>query len=467
MKHKNSISVIGILIVIAMLVSACGQQATPTAGPANETQPTQVSQTESTTKEEPTIEAVPAGQSTEIWIVSSYPEGSGSQPYLVDITKEFEAAHPNIKVKWEWAGYDLYDQKIRGYIESGNSPDSVVGAISVLIQYAKEGITIPLDQYFDQQNYEGDAVWKDSFPSSLMDQNYIEDAKNGPGYYAVPTQMHVAGIFYNVKIFNDLGLKPPATIQEMMDTCQKITDSGLYCFGVDGGFTPYITIPFAYIAGRVGGEQAYYDTALHKEGTSWTDNPDWLKAAELTQQLYNFHQPGFLGYAWPAAQAEFAQGRMAMMYIPTWLPAELVGVAPDDFQMVMFRWPAYEGGKGDQTATQLNFNGYSLAVGGKHPQETIEFLKFLSSRHVTEGEAERYLTPSPTIGAKLPASLAEVEAIMKSSKMVPEGMGVDNDASEWRTAVLEPLLSELALGMEPAEFIKEMQSQSDDYYAKK
>jgi ABC-type glycerol-3-phosphate transport system substrate-binding protein len=279
--------------------------------------------------------------------------------------------------------------------------------------------------------------------------------------------MHIAVIFYNVKIFEDLGLTPPETIQEMMEMCKTIQETGIYCFGVDGGFTPYITIPWAFIASRVGGEQAYYDTALHKEGTSWVDNPDWLKAAELTQELYNYHQPGFLGSAWPAAQAEFAQGKMAMMYIPTWLPSELVEVAPDDFQMEMFRWPGYEGGKGDPTATQLNFNGYSLAVGGKHPKETAEFLKFLSSRMLTEEQAERYLIPSPTIGAKAPPSLAKVEEIMSSSKMVPEGMGVDNDASEWRTAVLEPMLAELALGMDPAEFLQELQKQSDDYWSKK
>ena len=446
--------VVAVCLVLLLLISACAPAATPTTAPATAT----------TAVQEPT--EVPQPETpTEIWIVGSTPEGQAAHDYLLRMIDEFEAENPNIVVKLESPGYELYDQRIRSYIETGNPPDAVTGAISVLRQYAKEGLTAPIDTYLAQQNYEGDAVWKDSFYASLMEQNYVPDGKNGMGYYSVPTQMHIAGIFYNTVIFDELGLQPPATVQEIFVQCEQIKTAGFNCFGIDGGFTPYITIPFAYIASRVGGEQAYYDTALHKDGTSWTDNPAWLTAAQLTQELYNYHQSGFLGSAWPAAQVEFSQGKTAMMYVPSWLPSELMGVAPEGFSMQLIAWPEYEGGPGDQTATQLNFNGYALAAGAKHPQETMEFLKFLSSRHATEVQAAEFLIPSPTIGAALPESLAAVNAILSASKTVPEGMGVDNDAPEWRVTVLEPLLAELALGMDPAEFLEQLQQQSDDYYA--
>ncbi len=415
--------------------------------------------------EVPTVAPTAAAEKTEIWLVVTEPEGSNAQQFQAQMAQEYESAHPNIKVKFEWAGYELYDQKIRGYIESGNPPDAFGSAISVLIQYAKEGMVAPLDQYLDQQNYEGDAAWKDSFYASLMAQDYVADAKNGAGYYAIPTQMHAAGIFYNAKLFADNGLEPPTTIQELVAQCETFKESGLSCFGIDGGFTPYLTIPFAYIASRVGGAQAYYDTALHKEGTSWADNPDWLTAAQIMQQLYDHTQPGFVGSAWPAAQVEFSQGKMAMMWVPTWLPSELKGTAPDDFQMGLFRWPPYEGGKGDQTVTQLNFNGYVMPVGARHPQEVMDFLKYLTSRHATEVQAEQLLIPSPTVGAQLPEELAGVADMLADSQTMPEGMGVDNDAPEWRTVVLEPLLADLALGAAPEEFIANLQQQSDEYYA--
>jgi hypothetical protein len=65
----------------------------------------------------------------------------------------------------------------------------------------------------------------------------------------------------------------------------------------------------------------------------------------------------------------------------------------------------------------------------------------------------------------MPESLAGVEAILANSQTRPEGMGIDNDAAEWRTNVLEPALSDLALGTSPTDVISELQIQSDDYYA--
>jgi ABC-type glycerol-3-phosphate transport system substrate-binding protein len=449
----------------ALILSACGG-ATPAATEAPAPTEAPAATEPATVATEPAEQATEApAEATEIWIVVGSPEGSNEQTLFLALTERFEAENPNITVKWEFAGYDLYDQKIRVYIEAGNPPDMFGHSLGALIPYAKEGLTAPLDEYFNQQNYEQDAVWKDSFYPSLMEQNLIQGAPDGTGYYAVPTQMHTGGIFYNVQIFEDLGLQPAATQQELLEQCAQIQETGISCFGIDGGFTPYITIPWAYVASRIGGVDAYYDTALHKEGTSWTDNPAWLQAAEMTQQIYNYTQPGFLGSAWPAAQVEFSQGKMAMMWVPTWLPGELKGVAPDDFRLGLFGWPAHEGGQGDQTVSQLNFNGYSMPVGAKHPQEAMDFMKFMSSRAATEQQANDLLIPSPTIGAQMPESLAGVQAILANSQTRPEGMGIDNDAAEWRTNVLEPALPDLALGTSPTDVISELQIQSDDYYA--
>lgn len=473
MNRKNHVfRVICVLIVLVMVLGACGPEATPeevepTEEPAATEAPQEAEPTEAPAATEAPEEVEPTeapAAATEVWIVSSYSEGSGAQPILAELTEEYEAANPDVKINWEWAGFELYDQRIRGYIEAGTPPDAFGSAISVLIQYAKDGITQPLDEYFEQQNYEGDAKWGDSFYPALMEQNLVEDAPNGEGYYTIPTQMHTSGIFYNVNMFEEQGITPPETIQDLLAISEQLDAAGITPFAVDGGYTPYIARPFAYTASRLGGAQEYYDTVMRKEGTSWVDNPDWLAAAGITQQIFDYHQDGFLGSQWPVAQIEFAQGNMAMVIMATWLPAELQEEAPEGFEMSMFRFPAYEAGEADQTVSELNFNGYSVPEGAEHVQEVVDFLKFLSSRYATALQAERYLTPSPTVGAEMPDSLAVVKEILATSTMRPFGMGVNNDAVEWRTNVLEPLLADLALGMDPSEFIQELETQSDDFY---
>lgn len=221
-----------------------------------------------------------------------------------------------------------------------------------------------------------------------------------------------------------------------------------------------------YVGVRIAGEDVYYDTAMGKDGTSWVDNPDWVTVAEETQRLFGYFQEGFLGSEWPAAQIEFSQGLQAMMLIPDWLPSELKGQAPEDFQMDIFRFPAYYGGRGDQTASELKFNGFALLKDARHPRETVDFLKFLSSRYATGLQAEQFLISPPTIGAEVPEALEGSQKILATSKMIPFQGGLEADAAEWMSSVLEPLLGELAMGMRPGEFVQELQTQSDAFYAR-
>ena len=444
---KRLLQLLSIVMLVAFVASACAPAATPA--------PT----------EPPAATEAPPEEVVEIYLFHQYTEGGGAQPVWVQLTEEYMAANPNIKIKWEWAGWEMFDQKLSARIEAGESPDAVWSSAAVQAIYAREGLTVPIDEYLAEPNYEGDSTWLESFYPSLIELSYVEDAAVGPGYYTAPTGMYSSGIFYNTDIFAEQGMTPPETWSELMEICEKLKAAGIIPFAHDGGYTPYNVRVFMYVASRVAGEDTYYDTAMHKEGTSWVDNPDWLKVAEETRTLFGYMQPGVLGSAWPAAQIEFSQGLEAMMIIPDWLPSELMAEAPEDFHMDIFRFPAYEGGKGDQTATELKFNGMALLKDAKHPRETMDFLKFLSSRHATGLQAEQFLISAPTKGAPVPEALAGSQNILATSKMMPFQAGVDADAAEWMGNVLEPLLGELALGMSAADFVAELQKQSDAFYA--
>ncbi len=443
---KHLVQFVSIVVLVALLASlgACAPKATPT--------PTKAPMATSAPTEAPTEEVV------EIRLMNQLTEGAAMQPLLVQLTEEYEAKHPNVKVNWEWAGWEMFEQKLQGHLQAGEPPDMVWNSVMVQTIYARDGLTVPLDEYLSEPNWEGDSTWLESFHAPLMDEAYIEDAKEGAGYYLIPVSMSTGSIiFYNKRIFDEQGIQIPKTWSELLEVCEKLKAAGITPFTHDGQYALSNVRAFMYVATRLCGEEAYYDTALHKPGSSWADNPCWEKAAEEVMKYFGYCQEGFLGSKWPSAQVEFSQSLSAMHVSPDWLPAELVPTAPEGFEMSVFRFPAIEGGKGDQTATESKSNGYGLLKDAKHPREALDFMKFLSSRYAMELQAEQYFVTPPTRGSKVPDSLAPIQEILAASKLVPFGTGIDTDAPEWRTKVLEPLLAELALGKSPADFVAELQ----------
>lgn len=307
------------------------------------------------------------------------PAEQPSQRMLQELTDKYNAAHPNVKITWNCVGWENATQMLRARFESGNPPDVTGGAASSHAGFARQGILQRVDEALKEKNYAGDATWADTFLPGLLEQSYLADAPEGPGYYSIPQECNIRVVFYNVDIFEKQGIAPPKTWTELMAACEKLKAAGITPFAQDGGFPEYTYAIFGYVFCRIGGEQAFYDTVMHKEGTSWVNNPDWLLAAKEMQKIAGYFQLGFLGSQWPTAQLEWTQGRMAMEVCGSWLISEVKEPAPEGFRFDFFRFPAYEGGKGDQTATDINHNGFGILKGAKHPKEALDFLKYLTS----------------------------------------------------------------------------------------
>ena len=92
----------------------------------------------------------------------------------------------------------------------------MLGNDATIAIWAREGVIQPVDKWLATQNYEGDAVWKDTFQPGLMKNAFIQDGKGGPGIYGIPDGMHFSGIFYNKGLFDEKGYQPPKTWSELL-----------------------------------------------------------------------------------------------------------------------------------------------------------------------------------------------------------------------------------------------------------
>jgi ABC-type glycerol-3-phosphate transport system substrate-binding protein len=143
--------------------------------------------------------------------------------------------------------------------------------------------------------------------------------------YAVPFNVSYWIVYYNVKLFNDLGLVPPTTWDEFITLCDTLKGKGVtpLAHTIDGRWPSFIVFEELVLRtagpdfwnGLMKGEQAYDDQKVLDALLLWKDMMD---------KGY-FTDPGVtMGTSDNAMIPMFAQGQVAMIPIGEWYSASLV-----------------------------------------------------------------------------------------------------------------------------------------------
>ena len=241
------------------------------------------------------------GPNTEDWFLGTGMDGSN----FVD---KFEAENPGIKLNLEVVSWnDVYtvaDTRIAdGKLDILN--------IDVFANYANEGLLEPVSQYCPEDLY------NDFFPSFIAN-SVIDDT-----VWAVPDLASARALWYNVDMFDEMGIEPPTTWAELEDVSQTILDfydGEVYPWGIDMT-TDEGQAAFAYYTWGNGG--GFID-----EDGNWALNSDAnVEAIEYAISLVNngYTNPN------PATQTRydledmFAAGDMAMVIAPNDMPTYCAG----------------------------------------------------------------------------------------------------------------------------------------------
>jgi raffinose/stachyose/melibiose transport system substrate-binding protein len=131
------------------------------------------------------------------------------------ILPAFEAKNPDIKVEFAPINTNEYNAAIQSQMEAGAGPDLITcRPFDVNREWIKRGYYAPLTDLEGLKNFDetSRAAWTDDKGTS----------------FCLPVAAVLAGFFYNIDIFNELGIQPPKTQAEFIAVLQKIKDSGKY-----------------------------------------------------------------------------------------------------------------------------------------------------------------------------------------------------------------------------------------------
>ena len=237
------------------------------------------------------------GPNTQEWFLGKGMNGTN----FVD---KFEAENPGIKLNLEVVSWNDVYTVVDTRIAAGQAPDIL--NIDVFANYANEGLLEPVSQWCPEE------LFNDFFPS-FIDQSVIDGT-----VWAVPDLASARALFYNVDMFEEVGIEVPTTWAELEDASQAIIDfydGEVYPWGIDMT-TDEGQAAFAYYTWGNGG--GFVDA----DGNWAVNSPENVEAIEYAISLIN---KGYTNPS-PATQTRydlqdmFAAGKLAMVIAPNQLP---------------------------------------------------------------------------------------------------------------------------------------------------
>lgn len=312
------------------------------------------------------------------------PEGA----FWEQIANEYMEANPNVNIEITVLENEAFKSRIVTVMQSGEPPDLFQSwGGGVLWEFARAGLVRDISPELEGE-------WRDSFSAQAALELYGLDG----AYYGVPWTWGAVGMFYNKALFAEAGLdpdNPPATWDEFLSAVQALKDAGITPIALGEGERWPGHFWWVYLAIRLGGEDAFL-AAYNRDG-SFTDEP-FVQAGEYLQQLIDLDPfpDGYLGLSYPDQAALMGNGEAAMELMGQWAPGTQVGNSESGEglgeDLGWFAFPAIPEGAGG--ADDVLGGGDGFAVGVNAPDETIDFLKYITSADVQRRGADVWIIPT-------------------------------------------------------------------------
>ncbi|CAI6039795.1 ABC transporter substrate-binding protein [Cohnella sp. JJ-181] len=326
---------------------------------------------------------------------------------IKDLIAKWEAQTGN-KVDIQAIQDDQYDNLVKAKLSGGGDIDIFFGA------YAKYDVPNQLLE-----------ISGEPFESRLNDIALASMKYADGKIYGFPSPMALSswGAFYNKKVFADLGLTPPKTLDELNQTLEKIktADKTPIYFAAKDGWT--MLQHRNGVNGVIGGEDPTIWDKLNNNQIGWKDIPGFL---EQYKQVEEWSKKGYLNKdlltaTYEKQQQMLVKGDAAIIFQGAFVVPELLKIDPAA-EIGFFPLPNTDG---SQTIALTGATQVYIAKNSKHAEASKDLLRFLSD----QAQVQSYLEISPGVSAfkdvdvsdKMPESLKEIQNIVNSGKLSRHG----------------------------------------------
>jgi raffinose/stachyose/melibiose transport system substrate-binding protein len=294
--------------------------------------------------------------------------------FFSDAVDAWNKAHPDAQITVQLFASDAYKEKIRTSIGSGNAPTLIYSwAGGTLADYVAKGSVADITAQTPD-------LLKRVIPS------VADTGKVNGKVYAVPNnQSQPIVLYYNKKLYDQVGVKVPTTWDELLTVVKAFNAKGIAPFSMAGQSKWPELMWIEYLTDRIGGPAAFKAVMDGKAG-AWSD-PAFAAALTKIQELVQ--AGGFAkGFASISADsnADLAlvhTDKAAMVLQGSWCYSTFKSDAAkfvSDGNLGYMRFPTIAGGKGDPgdiVGNPSNYWSVSSSASAAQVQTATSFLNTL------------------------------------------------------------------------------------------
>ncbi|MFI7673091.1 extracellular solute-binding protein [Actinophytocola sp. NPDC049390] len=325
-----------------------------------------------------------AGGGASYWFLSGPPQ-EGIRQGSVD---RFNEANPDSKIATTAFLNDPYKTKIKTALGAGQAPTIIWGwGGGGLRTWVEAGQVDDLTSWFDDNPKVKDRLIDSSFGPATIDGKI----------YAMPCEtVEPIVLYYNKKVFDDVGVEPPESWDDIMALVPKFRAKNIAPFSLGGQSRWTNMMWLEFLFDRIGGPEVF-QAAFEGEKDAWS-HPAAIEALTKLQDLVR--AKGFVdGFSSVTAdsnadQALLYTGKAAMMLHGSWsygIQQAQGGDFVPSGGLGYMNFPPVEGGAGDPSDTVGNPGQY-LAISAKASAEQKEVAKkFFTSGVLDDQEVKDWI----------------------------------------------------------------------------
>ena len=289
--------------------------------------------------------------------------------YINSLIDEFEAANPDIDIVADCVLNDSYKEKIRVLVSTDALPDVFFSWSGVFGEnLTRSGRVLALDDVMAR-----DSEWS----SQIVEGQWAPFNYNGKQYGA-PWSMDGKAFFYNVDVFNELGIEVPTTLNELYAVCEKLKENG-YDEPISAGFSAPWAV--SHYLGTIC-QRVVDPEVLAKDYTGGGDfsDPAYIEALNIFKKLGEYMTADPCSVDHEFARNAFIMGVSPMCYMQL---AEMKYMRDDEeLNYAFFNFPAVEDGKGDPGQLTGAPEGMMISATAKPEvqEAAIKFMEFVISK---------------------------------------------------------------------------------------
>ncbi len=276
----------------------------------------------------------------------------------------FEEQHPNISITFDPTNPPDYNATLQSQFETGTAPD---------LMYLRSFAT---GRGLYDQGFLADISDLPGLSDAFSDQSLSVWRTEDGVQYGVPFIAVSHGIYFNVDLFNELGIEIPQTWEELLAAAQTLQDNGYDAFANASGEPWTIAeIVFMNLAPNfIGG---YEGRMAYLNGERCFNDEHAVAAFQAIADIAPYFPDDQQALTYYDSQQIFLMGEAGMWMGGSWDIPFFESEEPD-FEWSVFAVPAPEGQEEEHVTFHLDA-GMGMNAATEHPEEARLFLEWMTT----------------------------------------------------------------------------------------